>query len=1335
MLGRMFDDGLRATATSLVRERGRALGKGLTELAREHRAASSQQLIDLLAAASKEERPALGLLLARVILEDAIVHNSPPKLNDFLFRFAVHLKISVSAPGLQPSSRLVLATAAEHAMHCVPTATQAQLNGVSDLKHRFSGPPVDDSDWVGAVGMSANEYRESVDTIATQLRGTHVGEREGKSVGTVRSERPVALGSDADPPATAPEANADSPRTAPPIWLRIDFSKHPDRLMVATVNWDSRLFPVGASSDVVNAWHLFNKRNYIGARSELAGILTCLDEDWGPTSTADGLRFWHWLRLVAELAALDAGEALDRRRTATSSLELALRCLPDDEELLDRLQTAALDDFSASDPASSRAWGAYTVRLIACSNHEIALSGYDNSLKATLRDTWARQYGLSADNARNTATMAGTIADRLKGLTRILYLSARDSLDAARTLIEVERALPPFLDEFESDLLAEACEMMLDAERSIAAETLNHRELQDLGQALSDMGRLIATSGSLLLQDYVAPHVARLAVETRRAENRLGNTSRPDLSVRLESARLPLSAAPGTPYSITIVAANTGNATAERIVVRIINDELGIDSEATLDSLGAGSEDSMELLATATEVAPPAVSLACSLTWSDALQQQFTSSVNLSAEDQRPASWTGTDINPFNLGTISDPSRLVGRDDDLASLEALLAGGGSAYVTGHKRVGKTSLTRVLLRHTALDRGWAGGLLSLGRALGPEQSAADLVYALMDEILSAIRHSYHQAAVGLADIEPDADGNFARTANRWLRKVAEALPADARVVVAIDDFDELPPHLVGGPQADSLFLFLRSIVDEPWLNLIVVGSEILPSVIQGQAHKLNQVVPVSVTNFSSRTSTEALLVPPTKDRLEWEPEAIDRIHHFCRGNPYYETLVAQQLWLDLRERARSFVMVADADAAANGVAKSAPASHFVHLWADSASGIDHTSRRAIVASAVLRAVARCGGTELAPAHSEEVVRVAQTMIQTATVQELHQTINSLVSREVLKLGPSEDSLLMAIPLVSVWLTQAGGRALDREYADSVHATATTRVVTENDLALLSRGLIYRGEHISEIRIQAWLNQFGDHYHQHLAYQMLHRMVIDGYFTASRLHEKVMPKLRDNIATLQASRQILRDNNQQYMKNAYLLDHGVAGDSTQGTLSALCKTLKIKKANVLSASDMAVRLRMSEAGVVVFVLDDYCGSGKHLETSLAELVKELPAVAQDWRERVHIVVGAGIVSEMSRLPISAEDEVTVEHVFGITLGPRFRAFDLTSGVFGTPKEGEDALDLVKTIGRALLPNNPLGFGNDASLALLEFNCPNNVAPVFWRKGTFGGRAWYPLFERAV
>ncbi len=1319
----MLPGDVAGSMTTLINERARTLGSRYRLAKLQYGELPSSGLISALSEAPREGRLALGLLIAEAAMREAVQAPSKSSLSGFLFRYGAHLKLSVSDSSLNATQRFAVALATELVFESLPTSTPAQRSEARAVRQRLACPSTSDRDWLTTIGVTKEAVGPFLSRIADYCNTLNPGNTRPPS-----NEKPA--GDDVkEPPFSASDVNR-----AAPAWLSVEASPNADALVAATANWNLVESTDVIPSDLGKAWARFVDSDYESAHAELRGFAERLGRNWGPSNGVDALRSWNWIRLVTELASIEARRAADIRRSRVSAALFAVRCLPDDDELIDGLVHGALHDFATADLTSIRAFCAYTIRLVADLGHEVALGDLSNQEKAALRMLWRQQFDLDVDDVRSTASAVTAAVPRYKEAVQRLYVGARDSTSPAKTLRDARHLVSKFLDESELDLLSQAIESTSDADTGAATETVNHRDFEELIAGLMAVRESIATSGSSLMQDFVAPLVEISIERTSKASERLGDLSRPRVEIQLTSAKVPFSAAAGTQYQLRFIAQNTGNASAESIKVAVKQGDIGLDAQGFLESLGAGAAAEIVIDATATGTKVGAVTLTLETYWSDALLQQFSSAQQMSAEDQGPVSWTDDDVNPFSLGTISDPQRLVGRDEDLNTLDALIAGGASAYVTGHKRVGKTSLTRVLLKSLHKKRGWAGGVLALGRALVDGQTAGDLVSALLDEILSAGEDAYPAELKSLQAVAFDESGNFARAANRWIRTFSRAIPQDARVIIAIDDFDELPSHLVEGVQADALFLFLRSLVDEPWLNLIVVGSEVLPSIIQKQAHKLNQVVPVSVTNFASRESTAALVIAPTQDRLEWASEAIDRLHYLCGGNPYYETLVAQKLWQDMREQSRSIATSGDVDGAADAVAKAASESHFVHLWADSSSGLDHTTRAAVVASAILRSVARSGGALLVPAASDEVVLLANTWIQSATTEELKRAIGTLRTRGVLRTGTSEGSLLLSIPLVAIWLLNAGSAVLDGLYSTSKHATATERMITDSDLVALSRHLRYRGEHITEIRLKAWLGQFGDNYHQYLAYRMLRRMIMDGYFTSSKLQNTVLPRLATNVSSLGAYRHLVRDTNNQTLKNAYLVDHGVPGDSTQGTTSALAKSLRIKKANILAPEQLTARLRSADQGAVIFLLDDYSGTGTHLTKTLEKTLEILAELGPEWHESLQVVVGAGVVSDESDLP-QPESVFSVERVTGMTLGERYRPFTAESGVFATDKERHDAEQMTRSIGNALLPNNPLGFGERALLTLFEFNCPNNVAPIFWRAGRVSGSAWVPLFERMV
>lgn len=1122
-----------------------------------------------------------------------------------------------------------------------------------------------------------------------------------------------------------------------PNWLALELEAPGDALLSATANWvGGDGSPARSTSlDVSLAWQHFVDGHYSLAKDALAGLrLAMAEAEWLPRSTADGLRFWHWTRLVHELANLESGRVSDRRRSAVSAFELALRCLPSTDPLCHWTRSQALGDFGAGDSVAMRAWAVYAARAAKVAGHELAFEEYENDERAQLRAAWTSQFAKQLSAERSTHDMATSLSAALQLKEREFGNLHRDGGQPSSWthLLRLSRSLIDFLDVGEEALIREVMEAVSAAGRAVDSGTNSARELHDLIDSLSGVAQALAQSNSLLLQDLVSPNLQEVRLQVMYLLQQLGDSSRPEVFARLENPRLPFSARQGMDYSVQIRLSNTGNATAETVRVSVRAPEVNLNATESFEELRPGAEMTVEIPGQACESAINAVGIRCVVTWNNAMEQPFQWSGVLLAENERQANWLPADTNPFSLGTISDPDRLVGREDDLATLEALIAGGGSAYVTGQKRVGKTSLVRVLIGRLRSEREWPGSILPLGRALGTHQTAMELVLALLDEIRQAIEDLSPSLGRALDDPFQATGGNFARHGHRWLRSVARALPADVHIVIAIDDFDELPPQLVTGQEADSLFLFLRSLVDEPWLNLMVVGSEVLPSIVQAQEHKLNQVVPYSVTNFQSRESTQALLVTPTTERLEWSDEAVDAVHSLCRGNPYYGTLLGAQVWQHLRESSRAYVTASDIDSASAKICSTAPASHFVHLWADNPGGMDRNSRDAVIGSAVLRAVARCGGSGLAPAPLSEILTVAQGWVPAVPSSDIEKAVRLLDARGVLLQAPLGEAYQVSVPLAARWLQGRGAAVLDQNYSTSVYAKAKAYVVTGMDLTALSRGLVYGGEHVSEIRIRAWLDQFGSGDQQYFAYLMLKRMVEDGYFTTTRMHEQLLPRLRDQVLTSGAARSIVRDNNR-YMRNGYMLKHGRAGDSTQGATSAIGKQLHIKKANVLAPEELASTVTSRPGTSVVMLLDDFSGSGTHLRSVLHHFMELLEQERQDWQELVEIVVGAAVVAKGVGVPSLSADQNSVHYVAGMVLSDRFKPFNPAAGLFANGGDRAAAEDLMTAIGRSLLPSNPLGYGGEAVLALLEFNCPNTAAPIFWKDGVYGGNPWHALFPR--
>jgi hypothetical protein len=1030
------------------------------------------------------------------------------------------------------------------------------------------------------------------------------------------------------------------------------------------------------------------------------------------------------------LTALAPEALAGNRLAALGALELIADCGPDvaNAGLENDLLQVVFEDFSLVG-AAGREWATYAARACIALGHEVALQNLSDREKADLRSFWKTNFPrIIAKDSRSTFDHVTDLRRTWRTMKAGLADQSRSARAAVQRLVANAKDLSNFLDDAETRLLKAACKTAAEASALPESSTISTVLAENM-ENCREQAQEIAESSSVALQEIVAPILNAVEQDLEDLRVQLADSSRPDLTISLVTDRLPIRDETSPIVELRVRVINRGNVDAIDLDLTVEGERLLFPEQWRLDSLAPGgqAEAVLDGLAdNAGRVEPVIITLSCV----DALRQSFSISSEFNIEDERPSSWHADDANPFTLKVVTDPIYLIGRDSDLATLQATLASGSSVSVTGQKRVGKSSIVQSMLTAASAGRGWATEYLPLGRAVRSEGVAADLVFALLLKISRAVSQKYPE--LSQPTLEPNSVREwFPVRSGEWLSDLGDRLPIGCRVIVAIDDFDELPPQLREGEDADSLFLFLRSMIDEPWLGLLFVGSEVLPTIIASHAHKLNQVVPLRVDGFKSRTQTRELLEQLGSDRIEWDHAAVDRIHQLTDGVPYYSRQIAFEVWNALKQRNRTYAHRADVEDAVKHLAQNAPISHYTHLWADDPKGMSLRERRSVMASAILRAVAQCSGEELAAARVDEVVQVAQGWMRAATLQELKETIQRLLSREVLVGGASAETVELPLGLVTKWLLGVGGRAIEQYYSDTYLAGERATVISDRELVDLSNGLSYCGERITETRLRAWLEQFENGDHRRWAFLLMRRLISEGFFAPEQFPD-LANSLRKAVLAGEAGRYQRLDKFRR-LTNFYLIEHGLGASSSNAALNFYAKQFKIRKSNVVSPDEFASLLsRLSGTETLVaLVLDEFAGSGQQIRNAADGLAETLDAKAGAlWREQTVLVVGCALSAR--KLTWSA-DKVASYAVEGQILPRRLRAFDTGAEIFDGAEERERARDLMHTIGRSLVKNQPLGFGDAGLLVSTYTNCPNNSLPIFWSHGRYAGRPWLPLFER--
>ena len=239
--------------------------------------------------------------------------------------------------------------------------------------------------------------------------------------------------------------------------------------------------------------------------------------------------------------------------------------------------------------------------------------------------------------------------------------------------------------------------------------------------------------------------------------------------------------------------------------------------------------------------------------------------------------------DPYSLAAVMHREQLIGRGRIINRIVGTLSTNevGSLYIHGEKRVGKTSVA-----HVALEEMGQRGIQCVFRDIGtivhpdPERAINNLTERLTEDVARKVPLLADQAK----NIRLDGSLTFL---NRLLEAAADY---GTRMVIALDEFDQLPSQLFGrNSSADAFFSGLRSISAIRGIGLVLIAGERMKLIINGAGVYLNRFVPFPVDYIereSQWTDFEILVRQPTEGKLDFSTEAISRIYEFTAGNPYY-----------------------------------------------------------------------------------------------------------------------------------------------------------------------------------------------------------------------------------------------------------------------------------------------------------------------------------------------------------------------------------------------------------------------------------------------------------------
>ena len=599
---------------------------------------------------------------------------------------------------------------------------------------------------------------------------------------------------------------------------------------------------------------------------------------------------------------------------------------------------------------------------------------------------------------------------------------------------------------------------------------------------------------------YLFPVVVALARAASRADESI-RQQKAELVASLDKQQHPLGEVRAdVPLVIRIT--NCGDATARDVHVELEADRPEVtigQREYVTREIAPGDVTCHEALMT---IAAPvsAVELSCLFRWQDNNRAEQLEEQTLKLTAQREIDWAKAGVNPYTLGSIKTGERLVGRDEDLEALRIGIRGGQSFCITGQKRVGKTSVARVLAEEFGRDEGFVTVYQTLGDCV--TSSAAALMHSLYGAVLEEMVTDHGERGSvsfpSLAEFVADPSRG-----SRLLRGRLERELDGRKVLCVIDDFDEVGEELYRDAGGAALFLWLRSLIDGGQFSFVLVGSERLPEVLKHQGERLNQVRQRSLDYLGDGTALRRLVVEPCAPFLEYSDAAVQKVRTYSAGNPYYATQICSRIYENMYTKRDHYVAEADVERNVEAICRESSVNNFQHLWTDGVldRGLDTTRTQYL--NAVIEGV--CAKVYREGEEGADRGEVgAHPGLRKYDPAEVRLRLDHLVRRGVLV--QTGGQVRLRVPLFREWRLRGGeaavGASFSQEDREARLGFGGVRP-TSREVVDVVRDVVYGGRPLSEDAVRAWLQQFGIIKNRELAFLLLSRLVSVGYFDDAKI----------------------------------------------------------------------------------------------------------------------------------------------------------------------------------------------------------------------------------------
>lgn len=688
-------------------------------------------------------------------------------------------------------------------------------------------------------------------------------------------------------------------------------------------------------------------------------------------------------------------------------------------------------------------------------------------------------------------------------------------------------------------------------------------------------------------------------------------------------------------------------------------------------------------------------------------------------------------LEPYSL-EVAEGEMFVGREAKVKNIvnKLLKTPMTSTYVTGQKRIGKTSLAKAVVNNLKMESTDFHSLyLEYGEycSTSPQKTLKSLGENIFDFLIEYLPGNYQSSqdfSESLADLN-------------LIAKTLEAKTPHKRFIIILDEFDEIHPEMYrSGPLAETFFANLRTLAARKNLAFILVGGEKMPFIIGAQGDQLNKFSRETLDYFSRSAEWGEyidLIRKPVDGKLNWDDAAINAIFNLTHGHPYYTKLMCSKIVnASIKERDTEII---DSDVSTDMILllSELDTNAFAHLWKD---GINYERDKSeVIELKRLRLLVSIGRCMRENSRSQEDIENSINGYQLLN-QEVAPLISDFQRREIIYEKNKE--LYFTIPLFENWLKEYGVNKLitstlgDELEAGIKMAEDEAHVTSFEIQELVEKWPLYRSQKIDGERIRAWLEQVPDILSQRIMFKLLSNLrFVRPLEIESFLKDAHAKIIRDTIGITTMIKRTDRRS------DIFISSCDGIGKSGSQYARIYAKNNSISSNCIVDSNTLIKKISSltSETSIpkAIVLVDDVVGSGQTLSEGISTLLASIGNHLHKFKIPLLVITIIGTEEGETKVNdvLKKHSEWNKIHVAEMLENTSIAFPKSGYGFWEDMDEMHKAKALCLTLGTKIY-KKPLGFKEQGLLLVLPETCPNNSLPILFQSKA-GKEPWKPLFER--